>query len=448
MLIVLAGAHFTYGQNLTQIDFEDVLPTIPEIKYEACSSKSNFGVQRIFQGSAVTTHSWPWIVHLDVFYGSRPGLCSGTIIGENHIVTAAHCCRLRENVGTVSKIVATFGRLKNSERNTNIEFSMTIEKENIFPHEEYRKYPMQGAGKHDVCVLKTPENIMAARPRECVAKNCAMVACTVQADMEELVGKNCWVAGWGKHDEYSGLSDNLMETGVNIFSQEYCLQKSTARTKKRLRSDEICAGTPDGDNNGLSDAGPDTCKADSGGPLMCRLGSQKTPFLVGITSWGDGCGKEGSPGVYSSISEHYEFIENKVLTTTTTTCATPDSLQIDLDGTMIDMTRDKKRKTSCSMRSYINDPILYTGNKNRVQYYLFKHTPSSPFTLFRTGSRTRFSCTRQFEILAESDDTKCIESDLSWYTLQVPDSFRMKPGENSQKLGDYQRTSTICTVTF
>ena len=104
-----------------------------------------------------------------------------------------------------------------------------------------------------------------------------------------------------------------MQAGVNIFSQEYCLQKS--KYKGRLRSDEICAGTPDRDNNGLSDSGPDACEGDGGGPLMCLLGSQNTPFLVGITSWGVGCGKEGSPGVYSSISKHYDFIANKVLTT-------------------------------------------------------------------------------------------------------------------------------------
>merc|ERR1712227_1123238 len=174
---------------------------------------------------------------------------------------------------------------------------------------------------------------------------------------------------------------------------------------------------------------------------MCLLGSEKTPFLVGVTSWGDGCGKEGSPGVYSSISEHFDFIQNKVMdfwpgvgstpgpnVNETTTCPTPDRLQIELDDGIITMNRDKTNIKSCSSKSYISKPIVYSGRKNRSQYFLFKHTASSAFTLFRTRSRTRFSCTRKFEILAESEDTQCIENDLSWYSPEVPGNFQMQPG--------------------
>ena len=49
--------------------------------------------------------------------------------------------------------------------------------------------------------------------------------------------------------------------------------------------------------------GKDTCEGDSGGPLIL---SATEPVLVGIVSWGDGCGDEDHPGVYVRIdSEHY-----------------------------------------------------------------------------------------------------------------------------------------------
>ncbi len=51
----------------------------------------------------------------------------------------------------------------------------------------------------------------------------------------------------------------------------------------------LCAGRPEG--------GVDTCSGDSGGPLRDATG-----LVVGITSWGVGCGRPGLPGIYTRIS--------------------------------------------------------------------------------------------------------------------------------------------------
>ena len=44
----------------------------------------------------------------------------------------------------------------------------------------------------------------------------------------------------------------------------------------------------------------DACQGDSGGPLQCDLQGKQFQELVqsGITSWGTGCGQEGTPGIY------------------------------------------------------------------------------------------------------------------------------------------------------
>lgn len=64
----------------------------------------------------------------------------------------------------------------------------------------------------------------------------------------------------------------------------------------RIYSDEeICAG------NFIS-GGEDSCSGDSGGPLV----QNKT--LVGIVSWGIGCGMPKYPGVYAEVSHYINWM--------------------------------------------------------------------------------------------------------------------------------------------
>ena len=62
----------------------------------------------------------------------------------------------------------------------------------------------------------------------------------------------------------------------------------------------------------------DTCKADSGGPLVCQDESGKYK-LWGITSWGDNnfCQLDPNrpvPGVYTRVDKYLKWINNKLTT--------------------------------------------------------------------------------------------------------------------------------------
>ncbi|CAK9295854.1 unnamed protein product [Gordionus sp. m RMFG-2023] len=53
-------------------------------------------------------------------------------------------------------------------------------------------------------------------------------------------------------------------------------------------------------------------KADSGGPLACLDEGEKRWDLVGIVSWGIGCGKKDRPGVYTKVINYVDWVRKNI----------------------------------------------------------------------------------------------------------------------------------------
>ncbi len=60
---------------------------------------------------------------------------------------------------------------------------------------------------------------------------------------------------------------------------------------------QLCAGA----------GGVDSCQGDSGGPLVSR-GPDNLPVQAGIVSWGLGCARAESPGIYMRVAAYAEWI--------------------------------------------------------------------------------------------------------------------------------------------
>lgn len=83
-----------------------------------------------------------------------------------------------------------------------------------------------------------------------------------------------------------------MYAKVPIMNESLCL--SAYGPSEFSRDMMICAGYQEGVI--------DSCQGDSGGPLICH------GKLVGVVSFGAGCGRPGYPGVYTRIDNYSKWI--------------------------------------------------------------------------------------------------------------------------------------------
>ncbi|MEQ2274354.1 Enteropeptidase, partial [Xenotaenia resolanae] len=91
------------------------------------------------------------------------------------------------------------------------------------------------------------------------------------------------------------LPDVLQEAQLPLLDQDQCQHLLPEYT---ITSGMLCAGYPEG--------GVDSCQGDSGGPLMCEEDRRWT--LIGVTSFGVGCGRPQKPGGYARVSAFVSWI--------------------------------------------------------------------------------------------------------------------------------------------
>ena len=106
-------------------------------------------------------------------------------------------------------------------------------------------------------------------------------------------GRNAFASGWGATSETGGFPDTLRAVEIEIIGDDTCGSPAVYGSAF-FPETMVCAGDMAG--------GRDACQGDSGGPLVVPLNGNGMR-LVGDTSFGAGCGRENSPGVYGRVAD-------------------------------------------------------------------------------------------------------------------------------------------------
>ena len=196
-------------------------------------------------------------------------------------MTAAHCCKASfikrpSNI----KIVAGGISLRRDEGVEQERFASLI-----YPHE---RYGLNNEEINDICLIRVRQPFLFNR----------QVSRIQLPNKFEYYppGKMLMVSGWGKlNSESEYLPDTLQKVRVPVVSDSECRREY--RRVATITKSMLCAGYHRG--------GRDSCEGDSGGPLV----DESTGKVVGIVSFGLGCGKPMYPGIYTQVSFYIDWIE-------------------------------------------------------------------------------------------------------------------------------------------
>lgn len=240
---------------------------------------------RIVNGFVLSDKQRRWNNYFcSLTYGSSTTpFCGGSYIGRNIVITAAHCV---DWLSSPANLRVRF----NKRYLTSSGLTYRVKRIAVHPNYDENTY------NNDIAILW-----LRGTPSRRGIKPINRVGARLGRRLNRP-GKITTIIGFGATVSGGEQSSVMRAANIRIIAESSPLN---AYPDSYINNNMLLAG----DFNDLADPfdNEDSCQGDSGGPMYAIY--RRKRYLVGIVSWGIGCGWDGYPGVYTKASNYNWWIK-------------------------------------------------------------------------------------------------------------------------------------------
>ncbi|XP_041969361.1 melanization protease 1-like [Aricia agestis] len=262
-------------------------------------------INSVGRGRMTSQYEFPWMAL--IAYKTDRGIsfgCSGTIINIYYLLTAAHCVVWTKSIAGVRvgehDITRQYDCIwDDSDYNCESHIQdIPVAERVIHKGYSYSTSPV----RHDIALLRVADRIQYNY------RNVGPICLPVARELRDngLWGRRGLVAGWGETE--TGRSTNvLLKVSLPVLTERQCQNKygrNRYTGRKQLVENKICAG----------ETHVDSCRGDSGGPLMAEdehMGEYKF-VQYGIVSEGPKICGSAQPGLYTDVAKYIDWILDNI----------------------------------------------------------------------------------------------------------------------------------------
>ncbi|XP_040160552.1 chymotrypsin BI-like [Anopheles arabiensis] len=237
---------------------------------------------RVTNGQEATPGQFPYQIALVSEFVITSGLCGGSVLTNNFILTAAHCV-----VGTAG-ILASGGTAIIGAHNRNTaeasQQRIRFSGPGVIPHPFYASSNL----RNDIALVRLDAPIV-------FNDRVQPVRLPARSDTRQFGGFLGTVSGFGRtSDASTATSDVVMFTTNPVMTNADCIAQWNSAL---IEPQQVCLS---------GEGGRSACNGDSGGPLAVQDGGS---LQIGVVSFGSAGGCSiGMPSVYARVSFFLDWI--------------------------------------------------------------------------------------------------------------------------------------------
>jgi secreted trypsin-like serine protease len=282
--------------------------------YDAAQARvKNANDKGILHGQKTPKGAFPFIVALihseaaDDDEGNYNGqYCGGVLVGDRWVLTGAQCVTAEDD--NKKRVTVEPDKIDVYAGSNNFKDGKRIKVKRIIPHAkfEFDSYDNDIAlatAQNEGALASVGKKVIAAGWGETESKDLPQDLRHVEMDVLDSATCNSNIINFRKATvlgAWAKVAQVQFALSDGVIKQVRTLVESNAG--RVVNDNMICSGRPR--------TARDTCSGDNGGPLFAK-GADGKFTLVGITSWGEGCGQsdKGLYGIYTRASRYSAWVQ-------------------------------------------------------------------------------------------------------------------------------------------